>query len=170
MPRSDTQFQPGTSGNPGGRPRAKPITDRLRVKIEEIGEDECSFADAIVDQWLSMIADGDSGALKELVARLEGRTPLTIELDGDVRLEHTTDPDLPSILKALGYVLETAPGHLQPARTGGGIEPRAPDETAASGTIGFGARQVCEADRSETVAPVTNPDAAKAWKIRDGEL
>lgn len=69
------QWKPGQTGNPGGRPRTKPITDRVRDALEEIGEDGRPLAAAVVREWLQMIVDGDLAALRELLDRVEG--PLT---------------------------------------------------------------------------------------------
>jgi hypothetical protein len=80
FPNPDTQFKPGCPPGPG-RPRTKPLTDRLREALEVVGGDGRSMADAVVDQWLTMIADGQIAALRELLDRVEG--PLTQALKHD---------------------------------------------------------------------------------------
>lgn len=89
FPNPDSQFKPGGPGGPG-RPRSKPITDRLREKLEELGDDNRTIADALVDQWLEMVADGDSAALRELLARIEGKVTDHVQHEGGltIRVEY----------------------------------------------------------------------------------
>jgi Family of unknown function (DUF5681) len=100
FPNRDTQFQPGQSGNPSGRPRTKPITDRLREALEEIGDDGRPLAEAVMRQWLSMVADGDVSALRELLDRVEGTVVqgLKHEHDGGltIRVEYADDVITPA--------------------------------------------------------------------------
>jgi Family of unknown function (DUF5681) len=86
FPNPATQFKPGQSGNPSGRPRSKPLTDRLRDKLEEVGEDGRTVADAVVDRWLEMVADGDATALREALARVEGKVIDQVEHSGELRV------------------------------------------------------------------------------------
>lgn len=65
-------------GNPGGpgRPRSKPLTDRLRERIEQEQPDGRTLADWLVDSWIAAIQAGGKeavAALKEALLRLEGR-------------------------------------------------------------------------------------------------
>jgi hypothetical protein len=75
FPNQPTQFQPGRSGNPKGRPPSKSITDRLREALEKSDDEGRIVADRIVAKWLERVLAGDVGALKELLNRLEGRAP-----------------------------------------------------------------------------------------------
>ena len=87
----------GTSGNPGGRPKEKLITDAVRTKCglkvnvfftpEEIGRYklerfvEATVGELIADRMIrAAIAGSSDGAriLRELLDRLEGRVPLPL--------------------------------------------------------------------------------------------
>jgi len=122
FPNADTQFQPGNPGGPG-RPRLKTILDFARDRVEAPGDDGRCIGDEIVDHWVGMIRErGSSGAaaLRELLARLYGRTAVKVE--AEVSIEHH-DSDLPAILAALGYerrAAEAAAGPVESGRTGGG--------------------------------------------------
>lgn len=94
-PSPETRFRPGCAAGPG-RPRTRPITDRLWARLEQaIAEGEMTYADVIVNQWLGMIAEGDSGALREMLNRLEGKVSDRVEHDGEVtiRVEYADGPD-----------------------------------------------------------------------------
>lgn len=87
-------FQPGQSGNPGGRPKTKPITDAIKERLARISPDDPRtdaqrLADVIVDGALG----GDIQFIKELLNRVEGKvaeiivTDLTPEQEGLDALE-----------------------------------------------------------------------------------
>lgn len=92
FPNRDTQFQPGQSGNPAGRPKSRTMTERLRAALEDVGDDGLDMGDTVIRHWLGMIADGSVGALVELMGRMDG--PLTqnhkLEHDGGltIRVEY----------------------------------------------------------------------------------
>ena len=91
FPNRDTQFQPGQSGNPAGRPKSPTMTERLRAALEDVGDDGLDMGDTVIRHWLGMIADGSVG-LVELMGRMDG--PLTqnhkLEHDGGltIRVEY----------------------------------------------------------------------------------
>lgn len=75
----DTQFKPGQSGNPAGRPKLDPpITSYLREileqKISEKKKPETN-KELIAQAIIMHAAKGNSGYLKELLERLEGKIP-----------------------------------------------------------------------------------------------
>src|SRR5579859_3297836 len=105
FPNKSTQFQPGNPGGPG-RPRKRPITERLIEQLAatkydgwilEPGE---TVADLVAQQWIRLvITEQDVTALRELLARLEGRVPLKIQADAG----EEDDSDFEAILASLGY-------------------------------------------------------------------
>jgi len=67
-------FQPGQSGNPGGRPKTKPITDAIKERLAKIPPDDPRtdaqrVADVLVDGALA----GDIQFIRELLNRVEGK-------------------------------------------------------------------------------------------------
>jgi Family of unknown function (DUF5681) len=80
-------FVAGQSGNPGGRPRTKPLTARYAAVLEtELPDDirrskrlprGTTFGDAIALMLARAALKGDRGALAELMDRVEGK------IDGD---------------------------------------------------------------------------------------
>jgi hypothetical protein len=92
-PSPDTRFRPGRSGNPSGRPRSRPLTDRLREILDDPAE-----VDKVVRAWLDAAGTGDSGAVRTLLERLEGKLSDRVEHEGEVtiRVEYAdggTDAD-----------------------------------------------------------------------------
>lgn len=77
MPSEDTQWKPGQSGNPNGRPKKKPFKDALLKLIAEQGLDMA--ANALLQKAL----EGDVPALKELADRIDGKVTQTIGGDDD---------------------------------------------------------------------------------------
>ncbi len=65
MPREDTQFEPGRSGNPAGRPRGS--RNRSTLALEQIFEGE---AEALSRKAIEMALDGDGPAMKLCLDRL----------------------------------------------------------------------------------------------------
>jgi hypothetical protein len=65
MPREDTHFEPGRSGNPAGRPRGS--RNRSTLALEAIFEGE---AEALSRRAIAMALDGDGPAMKLCLDRL----------------------------------------------------------------------------------------------------
>lgn len=76
MPASDTQFKPGQSGNPKGRPKTKPFKDALQEIINEVGL--AGAARALVTK----ANEGDVAALRELADRMDGKVAQAV-IGGD---------------------------------------------------------------------------------------
>lgn len=136
MPRPDppveTRFKPGVSGNPSGRPRTKPITDRFRDYIEKEASKKTkeTVADQIVKEWVAMIKAGDSAALKEALNRLEGATVQKIEAEVTEKQE---DPDFEQLVAAFrGHV------SLRPKGIDGPEQPSGPSSSGVEGQVGDG--------------------------------
>jgi hypothetical protein len=71
----------GTSGNPGGRPRNKPITEELERQLLQEGPSGKTWAAAIVEAMLRRASKGDVRAFAELADRLEGKTAQPVQMD-----------------------------------------------------------------------------------------
>jgi len=73
-------FQKGTSGNPGGRPKSKPVTDALRVILDTRDPvnvlDDCpdeTNATRLARQMFHKAMNGDAATIEKLVDRTEGK-------------------------------------------------------------------------------------------------
>ena len=73
-------FLPGQSGNPGGRPKKKPLTEALEVYLSANPEEANRIAKAMIDA----AKDGSVAHFRELADRLEGRAIARVEVKEDV--------------------------------------------------------------------------------------
>src|SRR5215475_8452426 len=76
---AQTRFRPGQSGNPGGRPRIRALTEACRSKLASAvpGDAEGrTYAEAIADKLAGLALKGDIRAAQELADRAEGRPGL----------------------------------------------------------------------------------------------
>lgn len=101
FPNPDTQFKPGQSGNPGGRPRKLPLTDRAAVVAEQTTfggkplPPGVTVADMVVLGWYKAAMKGDAAARRDLLERLEGKVTLKLEVETAVKAyDVTTSPEL----------------------------------------------------------------------------
>lgn len=80
-------FQPGQSGNPGGRRKDKPYRDALRkVLAEELGFDPASARtklEAVVRAHFTEAIGGDVTAMNAIADRLDGKVPQAVVGDND---------------------------------------------------------------------------------------
>jgi ribosomal protein L17 len=75
-------FQPGKSGNPGGKQKAKPFRDALRMAIADAEGDNKALrkvAEALVSKGM----EGDVSAIREIADRLDGKVPQAVVGDDD---------------------------------------------------------------------------------------
>ena len=68
FPNPETQFKPGQSGNPAGRPPRRPVVEDLEDLIAEKKADR-----AIAAKWLEMMLKGDFRYLQEYLNRRDGK-------------------------------------------------------------------------------------------------
>lgn len=79
------RFQPGKSGNPGGKPRKKPITELF----EELFHSSEDFE--VIKQQIRGVFTGKSGMAKVLLLkdageRLEGKITQPVAVDGEIKM------------------------------------------------------------------------------------
>jgi hypothetical protein len=70
------QFKPGHSGNPGGRPRRKPLTDMLIMFLEQIDpkdKQKRQFAQKLIREWYDRAMKKSDLLLIEILNRIEGK-------------------------------------------------------------------------------------------------
>ena len=81
MPSSDTQFKPGQSGNPKGRPKkAFCIPDILRKISNEEGAGQASKLETIMRVVYRKAAEGDLQACSFIADRMEGKARQFIDM------------------------------------------------------------------------------------------
>lgn len=70
-------FQPGQSGNPGGRPKTKPFRDALMIEAKLAEDGEACEAKPGSLRWNArkLLEQGDVPSIKELADRLDGKVP-----------------------------------------------------------------------------------------------
>jgi Family of unknown function (DUF5681) len=79
-------FQPGQTGNPGGRPKERPLRNALKAIIEGDAKAVAKIPGdlaAIARKLIEKAKDGDMPAWKEFADRYEGRVPQAIVGDDE---------------------------------------------------------------------------------------
>lgn len=67
-------FQPGQSGNPGGRPKERPFREALLMELKAAGDDRKELRE-VARALISKAKSGDVAGAKELIDRLDGKVP-----------------------------------------------------------------------------------------------
>jgi hypothetical protein len=80
-------FQPGQSGNPGGRKKEKPFRDALMMeaKLAESGEATEAKPGSLRWNARKLLEQGDVQSIKELADRLDGKSVQQLDVDATVR-------------------------------------------------------------------------------------
>ncbi len=79
--RTDHQFKPGQSGNPGGRPKGTvSLTAQLRRHLAENPDD----VEAIIAAWVAKAKDGQFQHLQEMLNRLDGKVRDGLDLNANM--------------------------------------------------------------------------------------
>ena len=78
-------FTKGQSGNPGGRPKARPFAEALRMEIKAGGEDHPALR-KIARALIAKAADGDLQAIRELADRLDGKVGQSVVEEGPITI------------------------------------------------------------------------------------
>lgn len=83
-----TQFQPGQSGNPGGRPKG---SGKTTAALYRILEDDAQ-ADLLAKALLRLAKKGNAAAIKQVMDRVDG--PITEKVDTNltIHVEYGDDP------------------------------------------------------------------------------
>jgi hypothetical protein len=76
-------WQKGVSGNPGGRPKTKPLTSELERLLEQEAPKAKgqTWASVIAEALLVKARKGDVRAISELANRIEGRLAQAVAVD-----------------------------------------------------------------------------------------
>jgi hypothetical protein len=78
-----TQWKPGVSGNPKGRPKREPLIDALKDVMDFHLEDGRTVAEAMAMKWSEVALAGDRQAIKDIAERLHGKPTQHVELKSD---------------------------------------------------------------------------------------
>lgn len=76
------QFKPGQSGNPGGRPKRKPLTEAYERILSNPAE-----ANAIAKAMIRLARKGNVRAAQELADRTEGKAIQAMDISGDMSVD-----------------------------------------------------------------------------------
>ncbi len=83
-PQNLKPFQPGQSGNPGGRPKKKPITEAiLEILASEQGTSKKTGAQILAQVLFREGIKGRVPAIIELIDRSEGKATTVVHLAGE---------------------------------------------------------------------------------------
>lgn len=88
FPNPDTQFKPGNNANPGGRPKGRSVTARLRDLLDavDIGGkpllDGKQVADLLAEVIIKNALKGDHRFVATVLDRTEGRVVDKTEITG----------------------------------------------------------------------------------------
>ena len=86
MPKEDTQFKPGQSGNPNGRPKGTlSLVSLIKQKLEEEDpEDGKTFASKIIEKYIKeALSKNDGTAIRDLIDRIDGKAMQRMSVAND---------------------------------------------------------------------------------------
>src|SRR5437879_11872904 len=96
-----TQFRKGQSGNAGGRPKSRLLSEALRNRLTQTVDDDPTgrtFAEAIADNLVRIACSPGPSAVSaanEISDRIEGRAPQSIQIsDLAADLQSRSDEEL----------------------------------------------------------------------------
>jgi hypothetical protein len=96
MSKRDTQFKPGQSGNPSGRPKG--ARNKSTVAAEALLDGE---SEALTRRCIDLAMEGDSTALRLCLSRI-----LPVKRENPISLDLPALKDSQDSLRAIGTVLE----------------------------------------------------------------
>jgi hypothetical protein len=73
-------WQTGQSGNPGGRPKRKVVTDALKAELDQITRGGRTKADRLAARLVRLALAGDVQAMKLVLAYVEGLPTQPVDL------------------------------------------------------------------------------------------
>lgn len=78
-------FEAGKSGNPGGRPKAKPFKDALLMEAlaAERGEDCQALPGSLRWNARRLLEQGEVSSIREIADRLDGKVPQAVVGDDE---------------------------------------------------------------------------------------
>ena len=101
-------FKAGVSGNPGGRPRRKPLSDAYREALEQVSPDDPqgrTYAQIIAERLIHSAMRGNVQAARELADRAEGRTVQQVDLANTDEGSLSLDIDAQRIYEKISAII-----------------------------------------------------------------
>jgi hypothetical protein len=95
-----TRFKPGVSGNPGGRPSYRALTEALEQELTTSAEGGITKHQAVARCLVELAIIGDVQAMKLIFERLEGKPPQALTVDGDMRHEVSSPQRVKALISA----------------------------------------------------------------------
>lgn len=91
-------FEPGKSGNPGGRPKSKPFKDALLMEAKAAENGEPCEAKPGSLRWNArkLLEQGEVASIKEIADRLDGKVAQALVGDNDedpINMKHELDAE-----------------------------------------------------------------------------
>jgi hypothetical protein len=80
FPNRETMLKPGQSGNPAGRPRNL-LGEALRSRLDGLAPDGRPMADHLAEALLQLALQGDIGAFKVILDRVDGKVVAASPID-----------------------------------------------------------------------------------------
>jgi hypothetical protein len=104
FPNRDSQFKPGQSGNPGGRPKNASVTAILREKLaaEDGGK---MVAEAIAEVVLQQALNGNFRFCRDLMDRIDGKPHQSVSVTTN-EAEDSMDPRVAEAMLRAGAEMQ----------------------------------------------------------------
>jgi hypothetical protein len=97
FPNKATQFRPGQSGNPGGRPKKQSLTAQLRAYLDREAKVRdkprghgIRNRDILIERLFQQAVDGDTGLIRLIFERVDGKLADVAEEDTGTSMDPTT--------------------------------------------------------------------------------
>jgi len=99
----------GKSANPSGRP-PDTVTPHLRARLKEQypGKDEATYGRMVAYKLVDLALDGEIGAIREVIDRVEGKPKQTIDLSVEERRREFAERAIEALMSDAGIERDEA--------------------------------------------------------------